>query len=378
MNKANINSNKIKIFIASYSLGIGGVEKALLGLLNSLDYEKCQVDLLLMIPEGELIDQINPNVNLLSTPAEFQWINIQKGCIMSSVHQLLKRPRLLCVYLKNLFQGIVTKKMTISRQLMWKAASYSLPKVKGDYDYALDFSGSFRRYIIERIEARHKYTWIHSDFRVMGFNNRIEESILSQYDGILCVSKTCKEIFDELFPTLAHKTHVELNRIDIKLINQMAASGKGFDDGFTGIRLLDVTRIDPNKGLDIAVQVCSKLKASGIKFRWYILGNDPLGYKKTLESLIAKYDVEQEFILLGFTSNPYPYMMQADIIVHFSRFEGKSVALDEALALGKTILVTDYPTAKDQITDGINGHICKLDIYELTSKLTRLLTRHDK
>ena len=39
--------------------------------------------------------------------------------------------------------------------------------------------------------------------------------------------------------------------------------------------------------------------------------------------------------------------------MYSSLFEGKSVAIDEAMLLAKPIIVTNYPTAKDQIQDGL-------------------------
>ena len=176
---------------------------------------------------------------------------------------------------------------------------------------------------------------------------------------------------------MSDKSRVCQNIVDMGLIKSQL-KGKSFDDNFAGVRLLDVTRIDPNKGLDIAVRVCSMLKKQGVNFRWYILGNDPLGYRKELERLIQLYDVVDSFILLGFTSNPYPYMNDADIIVHFSRFEGRSVSIDEALALRKPILLTNYPTAKDQITNGVNGWICEFDEKELCEKLIELINNKSK
>ena len=44
-----------------------------------------------------------------------------------------------------------------------------------------------------------------------------------------------------------------------------------------------------------------------------------------------------------------------------SRYEGKSIVLDETKALCRPIVVTDYPTAKDSITSGENGIICDMD-----------------
>ena len=40
-----------------------------------------------------------------------------------------------------------------------------------------------------------------------------------------------------------------------------------------------------------------------------------------------------------------------------SRYEGKSVVIDETKILKKPIVVTNYPTVKDQIMDGKEGMI---------------------
>ena len=52
---------------------------------------------------------------------------------------------------------------------------------------------------------------------------------------------------------------------------------------------------------------------------------------------------------MGVKENPYPYIKKADIYVQPSRYEGKSIAIDEAKILKKPIVVTNFSTAKDQI-----------------------------
>lgn len=54
-----------KILIVSQCMEIGGAEKALLGLLNSFDYQRYEVDLFLCRQEGELLSFIPDQVNLL-------------------------------------------------------------------------------------------------------------------------------------------------------------------------------------------------------------------------------------------------------------------------------------------------------------------------
>lgn len=366
--------NKTRLLICSSRMGVGGVEKALLGLMGSIDYSKYSVDLLLMAQEGEFMEYIDKNVRILPTPSFFSWIVLPKQRIVYSFFKLIARPRILYYFVCNIVRGIIKGNMAMARQKMWKDCIGYIPAHEGEYDIALDFSGLLRQYVLDKVNAGRKYTWIHSDYRVYGLDKQTDGQLLARFDKIFCVSATCKEIFDNEFPFLKNRSEVKHNIIDTAFI-MSCIKGKSYDDGFNGTRLLDVTRIDPNKGLDIAVQVCSELKRKGVDFRWYILGNDPLGYKKELIKLIKEYNVEDNFILLGFTSNPYPYMYEADIIVHFSRFEGRSVAIDEALALGKTILLTNYPTAKDQIEDGVNGYICDFDKDALTDKLYSIIKR---
>lgn len=54
-----------KILIISHAMEIGGVERALLGLLNSFDYSHYSVDLFLCRHTGELYKEIPNEVNVL-------------------------------------------------------------------------------------------------------------------------------------------------------------------------------------------------------------------------------------------------------------------------------------------------------------------------
>ena len=83
-------------------------------------------------------------------------------------------------------------------------------------------------------------------------------------------------------------------------------------------------------------------------------------------------------------------MKACDIYVQPSRFEGNSVTVREAQMLCKPVVVTDYPTAKSQIKDQIDGIIVPLDNakcaqgivdfvqnQELQQNITAYLQAHD-
>ena len=66
MIKMSDNIRKKNILIAlTGAMELGGVEKSLLGLLDSFDYDEFEVDLFLYGHHGALYSLINKNVNIL-------------------------------------------------------------------------------------------------------------------------------------------------------------------------------------------------------------------------------------------------------------------------------------------------------------------------
>src|SRR5699024_4273189 len=118
-------------------------------------------------------------------------------------------------------------------------------------------------------------------------------------------------------------------------------------------------RLSYAKGIDQAVFALKLLKDRGYKnIAWYVVGYG--GDEQMIRELIAEHHLQDSFILLGKKMNPYPYMKAADLYVQPSRYEGKAVTVGEAQILGKAVLITNYPTAKSQVTDGVDGVICPL------------------
>ena len=60
--------------------------------------------------------------------------------------------------------------------------------------------------------------------------------------------------------------------------------------------------------------------------------------------------------------NPYPYIKTCDIYVQPSRYEGKAVTVREAQILEKPVVITHFPTAPSQLTDGVDGIIVPNDV----------------
>ena len=108
----------------------------------------------------------------------------------------------------------------------------------------------------------------------------------------------------------------------------------------------------------------------GVNFKWYIIGYGP---DKEIQEALDKYNMRHRMIFLGKKMNPYPYIKACDIYVQPSIYEGKSVTVREAQMLYKPVVITDYPTAKSQITSGVDGVIVPLDEVETAKGLTKLI-----
>ena len=92
-----------------------------------------------------------------------------------------------------------------------------------------------------------------------------------------------------------------------------------------------------------------------------------------LEKLMQNYDVDDCFILLGSSDNPYPYIKQCDIYVQPSRFEGYCITLAEARILKKAIITTNFFGAQEQIVDGETGLIVNFDEEKLYDSIKKLI-----
>ena len=71
-------------------------------------------------------------------------------------------------------------------------------------------------------------------------------------------------------------------------------------------------------------------------------------------------------------------MCICDIYAQPSRYEGKSVAIDEAKILCKPILVTNFSTVYDQIEDNVTGVIIEMNPIKISEALNKLICNEDK
>ncbi|MGN4445284.1 glycosyltransferase [Bacillus cereus group sp. MYBK79-1] len=359
------------LFMVS-SMNIGGVEKSLLSLLSVIPKEKYDVTVLMLEKRGGFLKQLPSWVKI----EEVAWFENIKPKIMQPPKKTIKEYFENTRYIKGLnflLTYVVSKKLK-DRYVFYKEIFKDIPYNKNKYDIAIAYQGPtdiIDYYIVNRVTSEKKISWIHFDVFQHQINTKLYEKLYDQMDNIYVVSQEAQKHLIEKFPQVESKTSVFLNIVLPDLINEMAKEKVEFDNGYKGIKIVTVGRLSKEKGQDLAIKVLSMLRKEGYEVRWYCIGEGE--NREYYETLICKYNLKQDFLLLGSAINPYPYVNQSDIYVQTSRHEGYCLTLAEAKCLKKPIVTTNFTGANEQIKDGYNGFVAECNEESLYNKIKYLL-----
>ena len=365
---------KKRILISVFDMEIGGIERSLINMLESFDYEKYEVDLLICHHTGDLMSFLPSKVNILPQMEKYTVFRKSVSQCLKEGHYSLSVVRLLSKTLAN----IKAKKRNLEEGAgyiqMQLASKYSIPfipKLSKKYDVAISYAWP-HDIIARNVNADKKIAWIHTDYSKLEIDNKIDLSVWNQFDHIASVSEECRNSFLTQYPTLKEKVITIENINSPDFIRNMAKEEIVLNEiNRDYFNIVSVGRLSYVKGFDLAVQALRLLHDKGLTdIKWYVVGYG--GYEEELKAIIAQNKLEDSFILLGKKTNPYTYIEACDLYVQPSRYEGKAVTVTEAKILGKPVLITNYPTSKSQIEDGKEGLICDLSVEGIAKGIETL------
>ena len=366
-----------KVLFVINTLGGAGAEKALLELLKRFPENEYEVLLYVLLAQGELIHQVPEQVKILNQSYSDASVLSKKGKHILN-RQIFKRLFMRGAIFKNL--GYMLKNMAemlkkgklYPDKLLWRVMADSAQVIDGHYDMAVAFlEGGSTYYIHDHIRADRKVTFLHVDYSYAGYSRSLDRDCYLNFDRVFTVSDEVKKHFIKYYPQYQNKVAVFHNMLDYKKITSRAKEAGGFTDSYDGIRLLTVGRLAYQKAYDIAIDAMKIIKDSGCKARWYVLGEG--SEREMLEKKIAQFGLQKDFLLLGAVENPYPYYVQTDIYVHATRFEGKSIAIQEAQILGCPVIASDCNGNREQIENGIDGILCSLTPEAIADSIKELI-----
>lgn len=354
-------------------MGSGGAEKSLSSLLNTLPPNDYDISLMIVKDKGLFYNQIPQYINRINAPEN---LKLALGSIHDKYFKSIKRGKQITKILFNIFlrlRPIISKLDTF--QFTWKYWNKHIPMLNKEYDIAISYmNGITNYYVVDKIIAKKKILWVHNDYNKLEADNKFDYYYFKKADNIVTISPICVNSLANNFPNINPSKFVCIPNLSSgRIIKKMSEElypeeYNGFNDI---LKIISVGRLEKQKGFDIAVKTAKILKDNNIEFKWFIIGEG--SQKDSLLEYITKNNLSDNIFLLGERLNPYPYIKNANIFVQSSRYEGKSIVLDEAMILGKPIVVTNYPTVTDSVENNKTALIVNINEYDIYKGIIKLI-----
>lgn len=353
-----------KVLFIIGALDSGGVAKSIVNLLNAIDRKEREVHLLMMHDVNGPFQKYLPEDVQVHRIAVTGWL--LEG--WSGISQLIKLGHLLLA-LGSLLRMLLSR---IDKPAAGWLLSRLFPALPGDWDVIVDYNGQQQLYyMVDKLKGKKKISFFHSDYHKWPYYERMDRKYFPKVDAICTISEQCVQSLKEVFPEVADKVKLVPNISLPEMIYKLAKEPVEMPP-LHGVVFATVGHVSYNKGIDLIIGASKILKQKGLDFSWILVGSTD-GAEKYIEE-IKHSDLKDNIYLVGVQSNPYACMQRADIIVHPSRFEGKSITLDEAKILCKPVVVTNFSTVYDQFEDGVNASICEMRCDELAQGIHDITT----
>ena len=326
-----------KLLFSAYSLDIGGIEKALVTLLNKLNEIGYDITLVLEKKQGIFLDEINKNIKIIEYKPS---------------------------YSKNIF-----KRKTRN---MFKRIKFYIK-----YKNKFDFSACFATYSLvasftSRVASKNACLWGHADYLTL-FDNNVDtmknffqKIYYQKFKKIIFVSKEGKESFIKIFPETKEKVSVCNNLIENKKIEELSKEKIELKKDENRTTFINVGRHDEKqKKLSRIIKAAKRLKEENYKFKILFIGDgqDTDLYKKETE----ENNLAENIVFLGKKKNPYPYYKISDCVILSSDYEGYPVVFLESFVMNKPIITTKVSDYKE--IEGKYGFVTEKDENDIYKKM---------
>lgn len=363
---------KKNIIFRSGSLRLGGLERVLIEVLQTIDKKKYNIILVIDDNGGK------ENIFEKDIPKEIPYYFLKsKELIEKAEYYKRKRKNLFYKFMYNLHMNLET--FIICKNMK------ELIKKIGKIDVLIDFDAGASKYIHKLENIEKKVVWIHNSIpKLKKKKSKIERlgKRLENYDKVVAICDEMKEELRQIYPKLRNKIIRIYNPFNFKRILEMSDDENNLSEAQK--RLLKekycvmVSRLDTvQKDYETLIKSFKNVVDSGRKEKLYIVGNGPDEDK--IRKMINDYGIEKNIKLVGFTKNPYVWIKNSLFLVHSSKYEGLPTVLIEALICDKTIISSKCPTGpKEILKNGECGELFEVgNAEQLSEKLINFFENQD-
>lgn len=193
-------------------------------------------------------------------------------------------------------------------------------------------------------------------------------------DIIICQSEYMKNDLIKNFNIPEHKLLKIYNPVDFEKIDQ-SKHGHGNRLDVTKFNYLAIGSLTRQKGFDLLIEAFATVVLVVPDARLTILGEGE--ERNELEILIKQLHLQSSVLLAGYQQDPFGFLLDADLLVSSSRWEGLPNVVLESLASGVPVVATRCPGGTAElIQDGVNGLLVN---SESSASLARgMVLAHEK
>ena len=340
-----------KIVFVINNFNTGGVQRSLLNLIKELHgmYEITVVSF-----SSPQIGLLPSDVRVIALHSPFKYFGMSQDEMKSTPVQ----------YVIRSFYAIVTK--LFGRSFAIKLMLPFQKKI-GEYDCAISFlheapQKSFysgcNEFVLKKVKAKKKITWLHCDFELCGANNKSSKKIYSKFDEIIACSEGTRKSFIRCMPQFSNKCISLRNCNDYERIRRCALDCVMYDR--EKFNIVTVARLSKEKGIE-----------AGYDVHYHIVG---CGHEADyLKSLTKEYELDDRVTFYGNQSNPYRFIKNADLFLLPSYHEAAPMVFDESAFLGVPVLATKTTSTDEMIIQSGYGFVCENSQDGITNVLMEIL-----
>lgn len=351
---------KKKLLFVNDEMVMGGVARILCNVLKRFDLDEYEIDVLILHPHGELLNEIPSGINRIQSSDLFNAVDVNlKFAIIQRRWKDVFNKLVFLFYMKTgLIKSLIKRER---KKLLHKT-----------YDIEIAAKEGFCTIFVANGDSKRKINWIHIDYSAVNYSSHhmdIMIDSLSHIDLNIAVSKRSKEAFRDLFGV--NNIISIRNLMDINGLKEKSLEPCEIPYDSDCVNLVSVGRFHPQKAMDRLIQAMRSLQEIGVKVHLYLVGDGEL--KADCEALAKRLGVYEQITFTGSKRNPMPYIKQADLFCLPSLYEGYPTTIIESFFAGTPVLSCDVSGVHEQITEGVNGWIVENSQEAFTSKLTEVV-----
>lgn len=339
---------KIILFVLP-SFGIGGTTVSTRNQLSLLQKEGCECWVMPLWPKGALF-QLYDGINRVDTPFVIKALSAPSLTEIPFLTNKLFAAaiRFFCNHLDCFYRWVVGKALNKVIRV------YHFDTVVAEQE-----NGTTE--LVSYAKCNNKVAWIRCDYKRYFENRQLKkEEFYQDYNAIVCVANQTFINFKSIYPEHASKTYCIPNPQDSELIRIRADIYENEPRFIKNEKtLVSIGRFDAIKRFDQIAPIAQQLIDSGLKFRWYLIGDGE--ERQHIADTICDYAMEDYVVMLGAKTNPFYYIKNADLLVCLSSSEACPRVVNEAKILHTPTISTDFPTIFEFIENGKTGVIAPLE-----------------